>query len=332
VYVLILKKNGYEVYPIIVPDKYLKSINFFLIKGEHSLTLIDAGLNTEKCWSALQATLKENDLVLSDLTEIILTHHHSDHVGLVNRIVSQHPIPVYASNEAIPRLKRDKAYLKMRSKFFEKLYSEAGCGTIGAKKAVELHEAIEKNEALALQADIVAITNNRLLNFTVIETPGHAPDQLAFYDEKRKWLFAGDLLIEHISSNALIGPDLNGNPIPSLSQHNDSMESCLSLDAELVFPGHGILIDKPHQLIRKRLDRVEEKAERILQLISSGISNAGDLSQFMYKKIYFQQFSLVMSEIIGHLDYLENEDKIKKDMVHGIWQYSVNQPSLKTLN
>ena len=105
--------------PIIVPDRSrLKSINFFLYKTEQSLTLIDAGLNTEECWDALIATLKSNKCELRDINQIYLTHHHIDHVGLVNRIVSKHPIPVYTHVLSIPRLKRDPDFLEQRIEFF----------------------------------------------------------------------------------------------------------------------------------------------------------------------------------------------------------------------
>ncbi|MEH7245995.1 MBL fold metallo-hydrolase, partial [Neobacillus niacini] len=122
-----LKKNHMEVYPIIVPTtNKLKSINFFLVKQGDSLTLIDAGLNNDNCWNALQMTLKKYDYILSDITGILLTHNHIDHIGLVNRIVSTHSIPVYAHPYAKLVLKRDPHYMNMRVDFFKKLYQEMG--------------------------------------------------------------------------------------------------------------------------------------------------------------------------------------------------------------
>src|SRR4051794_3900079 len=104
-----------EVFPVIVPaSNELKSFNFFLVKHENSLTLIDAGLNTDNCWNSLQMTLKDNDYTLTDITGILLTHHHTDHIGLVNRLVSTHSIPVYAHPNAILILNRDSEYMKMR--------------------------------------------------------------------------------------------------------------------------------------------------------------------------------------------------------------------------
>ncbi|WP_238579158.1 MBL fold metallo-hydrolase [Neobacillus niacini] len=135
-----LKKNNIEVYPVNVPaSNKLKSFNFFLVKQENSLTLIDAGLNTDDCWNALQKTLKDRDYILTDISGIYLTHHHTDHIGLVNRIVSTHDIPVYVHPYAKLVLKRDTQYIKMRVEFFS-IMSEI----IGYLDYLELQGKINK--------------------------------------------------------------------------------------------------------------------------------------------------------------------------------------------
>lgn len=319
-----MKETCSEVFPIIIPDKSsLKSINFYLVKQDQSLTLIDAGVNTEACWAGLVETLNKNGFTVKDITEIILTHHHIDHIGLVNRITSETPIPVYAHPDAILRLKRDKTFLEMRVEFYEQLYKEMGTGETGDRHVAYLKTAIQKNKQNALQADIIAISEQQILNFNIIDIPGHSPDQIAFYDQRSKHLFAGDLLIEHISSNALVEPDYSGRRIPALSQHIDSMKKCLTLDVDLVFSGHGSVIKEPESLITKRLDRIETKAEQLVQLIESGSSTGSELAQSYYKNTYFEQFSLVMSEIIGHLDYLDSKGKLSKELIQGIWHYSI---------
>lgn len=320
-----LNKADCTVYPIIVPEaSSLKSINFYLINHGQSLTLIDAGWNNETCWESLFQTLEHNGFDLYDITEILLTHHHNDHMGLVNRIVSKHPIPVYASPLSIPRLLRNQAFLEMRVDFFGLLFQEMGCGEVGVRQIDYLTSALKKNKHQALQANIIEIQNNHLLNFTVLPIPGHSPDQLAFYDQGRNWLFAGDLLFDHISSNALVEPDMDGNRLPSLTQHINSLKKCEALDVDIVCSGHGTLIENPSKLIQKRLTSINEKSERLLNLIESGIETGSELAQTYYKKRYLPLFSLVMSEIIGHLDYLEDKSKIKKHRVNGIWRYSVS--------
>ncbi len=96
-------------------------------------------------------------------------------------------------------------------------------------------------------------------------------------------------------------------------EHKHSLEKILSIPIELVFPGHGTLINNPKELISKRLNGIERKAEKIRELIKSGISTGSELAQAYYGNKYKKQFSLVMSEIIGHLDYLEAQGKVKRN-------------------
>lgn len=321
-----IERDGRTVFPVIVSNSSsLKSVNFFLLKERGTLYLIDAGMNDEACWNALLHTLEVNDLSLGDLTGIILTHHHIDHIGLVDRIVSHHPIPVFVHKEAILRLKRDPAFLEKRAVFFETLYKEMGCGEAGERQARFVREAIEKNKDNALKASLTLIEDDVLtsLPLRVIETPGHAPDQLAFYDEKRGWLFGGDLLIGHISSNALVEPDSSGNRMLTLVQHRNSMKKCLDLNMNIVFSGHGTLIESGESLIQNRLSRIDKKAGKFVSFIESGSATAAEIALRYYKNVYYDQFSLVMSEVIGHLDYLENRGRVAKKKVDGVWQYTV---------
>lgn len=134
-------------------------------------------------------------------------------------------------------------------------------------------------------------------------------------------MFGGDFLISHISSNALVEPNLDGERIESLSQHARSYETCLSLELELVYSGHGQPITNPHDLIKRRLAGLDKKAEKFLALVSSGKRTGSEIAQAYYKETYDQQFALVMSEVIGHLDYLEKQGKVKKELVQGVWHY-----------
>lgn len=312
----------FEIYPIIVPTKgSLKSINFFLVEQDASLSLVDAGLNDESCWQGLQDVLKENGFTLSDLTEIILTHHHGDHAGLVNRITEQHPIPVYAHSKAIPRLKREPEFLNMRIEFYKELYQQMGCGELGSKQVAYLFNAANNNWEQKINSEITAIPAEHFLNFDVIEFPGHAPDQIGFLDRKGKRLISGDLLIEHISSNALVEPDETGQRMLTLVDHIHSFERCLALGVDVVYPGHGNLIEQPGPLIEKRLRRIEEKSAKILELIKSGKSTANDVAKSFYQDKYMKEFPLVMSEVVGHIDYLEYQGKIEKKPSNKVFHY-----------
>ncbi|WP_068672640.1 MBL fold metallo-hydrolase [Oceanobacillus sp. Castelsardo] len=315
-------KEVHKIIPIMIDaPANLKTVNFYIVKSEQSLSLVDAGFNNEQSFNALELTLRENGFSIGDLTEIILTHNHYDHVGLVNPITSEHPIPVYAHKDAIPRLKRDRYFLEMRVDFYVKLYEEMGCGDAGDKQIAFLKKSIERNSSQALESEITPI-GDKHFHFDILEVPGHAPDQVALYSPENKEMIAGDLIIEHISSNALVEPDFNGEKLPTLLQHKQSLEKVQKMDIERIYSGHGDIIQDPNSLIKKRIDGIELKAEKIRKAIENGATTGDEIARKFYKKSYHSQFSLVMSEIIGHLDYLEKRERVFKEMKNGVWHYS----------
>lgn len=321
-----MEKDGCRVYQVAVPTPYdVGDVNMYLVEEAGEITLIDAGVDTDDCWNALNEALSEQGFTIQDVSKILITHNHVDHIGLINRLTVRKEIPVYAHKDAIYRMKRDPEFLSMRIRFFDRLYQEMGCGSAGERQIEKLKEAVTLNKTMKIHADIIPFSNTgceRIGRFQVIEVPGHSPDHVAFWDGERGWLFAGDHLIKHISSNAFVEPDLEGNRRRTLVEYVASLEKCLTIEAEITFSGHGDVIDNHRELIRKRLARIEEKSNKVLNLIRSGTSTAYELAQIMYPSKYKTVFSPVMSEMIGLLDYLEAKDKIHKVQSHHIWCYS----------
>ncbi|GAK00853.1 MBL fold metallo-hydrolase [Geomicrobium sp. JCM 19055] len=301
-------------------ERALRSFNFYLVQHSNELILIDAGYDTEDCWNGLVEALQTHLLQLSDLTAIVLTHHHPDHVGLVNRIRKQIDVPLYVHPESVHRLTREPTFMEMRINFYKALYQQAGCGAFGEKQIDRLQRSKETNIGNRIEGELTLIDVSKpLFDFDLVETPGHAPDQIALqYDDI---LISGDLLIHHISSNALIEPDKHGNRLFTMQQHIDSLQTVQQLDVQTVYPGHGSVITNHQTLIQERLLGIQQKAEHLRELMLQKPMTANELAITMYQKRYETQFPLVMSEIIGHLDYMESKNMTVKTEKGGIFEF-----------
>lgn len=313
-----------EVCPIIVPSaaSSLGSFNCFLVNDGSTLTLIDAAIDTEESWQLLNFTLQENGWGLADIDRVLLTHHHADHVGLLPRILETNAVPVYAHRDAVPRLKMDTDFLAMRYDFFVELYTKMDCLQDAEKRLERMKKTIRQARELELNTDIIPVRQgDEIAGFSVIETPGHSPDSISFFDEQQRWLFSGDVLLKHSSTNALIDPDREGRLLPSVAQQRDTLARCFDLAAQTLFPGHQEIISDHRRVIQQKLAKMDRKAEKLLQLLDGQQRSASNLAKAYYGGLYENQFSLVMSEIIGYLHYLEAEGTVVKTLKDGIWLF-----------
>lgn len=63
--------------------------NCFLIKNGDKYVLIDTVYEHE--WDSFNSELEAAGVKVSDISHIILTHHHDDHVGLLNELTAKNP-------------------------------------------------------------------------------------------------------------------------------------------------------------------------------------------------------------------------------------------------
>lgn len=73
--------NEERVYRITVPTPFpVGDVHMYVIAGDR-LTLVDAGVKTEEAWQLFVKQLGEVGYAPEDIEQIVITHHHPDHVA-----------------------------------------------------------------------------------------------------------------------------------------------------------------------------------------------------------------------------------------------------------
>lgn len=308
-----IKNGNKSVYPVIYPiNNSLKSINCYLYKHNNTLTMIDAGINTEDFKHYFEQQLKQFDFKLSDIDQIVLTHHHSDHIGLVNWITEQYNIPVYAHSLSIPRLHLTDDYQLQKIAFFTELYKHFGCLELAATRMEKMKATYENSHLHRINCEITPLYDcNRIGDLQVLETPGHSLDSVALYDADTNWLFAGDLLLSHGTSNALIDHDSVGQLLPTVTQFLSSLKKCQALDINYVFSGHQSIFSDIEKVIENNISKIDYKFNRLIGKIEEGNSTITQLAFSIYGNRVQKEETLILSDIIGYISYAESLGKIK---------------------
>lgn len=318
------QENQPTIISVIIPtNSMLRTYNCYLIKGNKEVTLVDAAVDDDEAYNYFLETLQHNNLQVKDITQIVLTHNHSDHTGFVRRIREQTKVDVYAHPNAHLRLLRDEKFLTRRIDFFNQLYTEHGCGERGEAEVKRMTEALKKNENLRVEAPVLPIVEGDMINqFKVIEVPGHSIDQIALYNPMTGELIAGDHILEHAPSNALVEMAFDGEMIQSLYLYEQSLKRCEKLHLNTIYPGHGIIIEeKCNELFTKRINAIKRKSRRVKASIIEKEQTASELAENHYKKRYDTLFVLVMSEMIGHLERLVIKGELTKTDKGSLYVY-----------
>ncbi|MFK2824286.1 MBL fold metallo-hydrolase [Bacillus sp. B190/17] len=295
-----------DIIKITLPTPFpVGDVNVFLIKGER-LTLIDAGVKTASSFEALVTGLSEIGYTLDDIEQVVLTHHHPDHIGLLDFLpegtdVIGHP---YCAKW----LTKDPTFLQENLLFFRELFVQFGL----PKEAEPVLKKIQSPLKFSSENSALTIAVREgdrlpgLKDWRIFETPGHAQSHLVFLREKDGTLIGGDHILAAISSNPLIEPPfISGaeRPKPQL-QYNQSLKKMLELPIDIVYTGHGEEVKNVVPLIKSRLERQHERAMSVKEMLREKPLTAFEVCMRLFPTVYKKEMSLTLSETAGQLDYL----------------------------
>lgn len=323
----VIKKANKAIYPFIFDVNYgqMTSINCYLYDNGESLTLIDGGILRGPYVEFFEKQLAQYGFTYESIDQIILTHHHEDHVGVINTILARKKVPIYAHCLAIERLQFDEMYLSKKLKFFVQLYNEYGCFNEASDRLQKLKNTLEKSSVVKIQEEIIPLRGgDQVAGLTVFDVPGHSPDSILLLDTETKWTFSGDLVFRYGTSNALIDFDDNMTLLPTVFQQRESLKSFQQLDISLVLPGHNLLFEDYQDVAQFYIDRIEKKCNRLVDAVQNGYDTAFKLAVALYGEKATTQFSLVMSEVIGYLLYAESQNLITRHSKDGHYYFYAN--------
>ncbi|KIL44282.1 MBL fold metallo-hydrolase [Jeotgalibacillus soli] len=286
-------------------------VHIYLIKGER-LTLVDTGPKTEEAWRSLLDQLNELELTPTDIEQIVLTHHHPDHAGLIECFDQA---TVWGAKETNRWLTRESSFMQDHDQFYRSLFQQVG---LPSSYFILIDKMKVPLSMLGLRGlDGVLADQDGLpgeKGWTVIETPGHAQGHISLLRESDGILIGGDVLLDKVSSNPLVEPphaEGEARPLSQL-QYNASLERLLTLPITTVLPGHGPLVTDSHGLIQERLKKQHDRAMHVKELLAEKEMTAFDLCVLLFPAVYKEQLGLTLSETVAQLDYLLERKEIEE--------------------
>lgn len=221
-------------------------------------TLIDAPTVRPAFVAQVEAALEQAGD--GPLRQLLVTHAHPDHIDGAAAIAARWP--------------------------------EARC----ARKVVQTHDASGGVAWEALVGEpVIQAGDDRLW---VIETPGHAPDHLCFFDVAGSAMFAGDMVI---NGGSVMIPASHGGHMRSYLQ---SLRKVLELGPRRLYPSHGPEALQPASLLRGYLAHRLQRERQVLDALGEGLGDPDAIVARLYPAVMPALGSAARETVIAHLEKL----------------------------
>jgi glyoxylase-like metal-dependent hydrolase (beta-lactamase superfamily II) len=311
-------------------------VNCYLIDDD-PLTLVDVGPNSGASLMALEGALAEHDRKVEDLERIVITHQHSDHVGLVGVIADRSGAEVCALDVFAPVVEAFGTYADRNDALAQSLMLRHG---IPPDMVTVLAAVSRAFRGWGGSAPVThTLRDGGELGFAgrrfeVLHRPGHSPSDTILFDAASGELIAGDHLIKNISSNPLIAEPLGGRSGEpggerprALLMYMESLRATQAMPVEVVLPGHGEEFGDHAAVIEERFAMHDRRADKILGLIAERPRTAHDIAQAIWGNVAVTQAYLTLCEVLGHVDLLVERGEVVEAEDDGVVRWTKSRSS-----
>lgn len=251
-----------------------------------------------------------------------------DHFGLAAQIVAESGARVLSHARNRGWLTDFENEAHRRADFYLDAFAQNGAPRELADAATRGMAGVMRY-ATAIPADRFApIDDGDLITlggdaWRVVYAPGHASGLICLYEPRSRTLISSDHLLRDITSNPVLEPptrDESERP-RALVNYIASMQRTAQLDVRRALPAHGEPIDDVRALVAGRLAFHRARLDHIAQQLDCCVSTAYELCNTLFPNLKSVDVFLGLSEVIGHLDILESEGRVRREMRDGLAKY-----------
>ena len=304
----------------------MKTVNAWLFL-EPEPVLIDCGEKTDVAWTALNEALAIHGITIKDIKKVIVTHAHLDHMGLANQITKHSDATIYLNEYTVDWALDLEMMMERRGNAFSSVITENipeqfvkvafSQMKFNFKELSPYWEGIPKERIEIFPME--GTMNFGGADWDIVYVPGHCINQTCFHNAESGFLMSADMLLSLTPTPILDAAiDAPYEVVKSLKMHLESYKKLQNLNITKVFPGHYKAFENAQQIISEQIERIHFRKEHCFQLIKEGKQTFMELITAIYPN---RVSPLTFCMVVGFLDILLDEGRIKAEMKNGYLHY-----------
>lgn len=299
-------------------------INVYLVRLAEGWLLVDCGMDTPACQSALARALEGLDIAFTDIRILLLTHFHPDHMGLAQRVREHSGARLYlhgADEETLAHI----CDLDRYPPWHTGVLSSAGVPAPMIDAIVASMAEVQRSFH-PLVADVRLAGGERIEGahgcLEVVWTPGHSRGHVCLYSAAQRFLVSGDHILEHISPNIGWDPDRD-----ALGEYLASLETVARLDIDLLLPSHGAPFRGHREWVARTRRHHEERCGEITTALGAGRRSAHELVGALWtRELSPFHYRFAIFEVLAHLEYLRHRGRVEACEADGVIRWRRREP------
>lgn len=280
----------------------LRWVNSYILRGEEGVTIVDPGPRTDTTEAEWRTVWNRLGISPRDIVSIMVTHHHPDHYGLAGYMQAVTGADVYMSRRAYEETVRMWGEGSVMNEALCKLYREHGMPPewyeqLPAHLESFLPQVTPGPVVTPIGEGDTVIMGGR--SWVAIESAGHAPGHLSFYDPERHLMLCGDAVLPQISPNVSLLPGSDPQPLQSFM---GSLTRLGDYKVVRAFPGHRNPFSHFADRTRMLLSHHEERLSKIESLLADCKQSGYEVCASLFgTELGIHQLRFAMSETLAHL-------------------------------
>lgn len=292
----------------------LKNVNSYWFSGPDGWAVIDTGFHTplaEQVWLHAIAAM---GLRPADITQILITHHHPDHIGCagwLQQLTGAEVLMFEATGQVAQRTWYSGT--GRPAQVVRYLQQHGMPDEVGSSVRSHMEDTIRMANPRPTwrtyqEGETVTLGGRR---FEPIWTPGHSEDHCCLWDAEHRLFVAGDHILAQITPNISFWP---GGPTNPLADFLASLDKVAGLPAALTLTGHRhAIIDLQGRIAELQAHHAARLAE--MEALAGRGATAWEIAREMFAPRLTdannRRFALL--ETLAHLQYLHSRGRLQVD-------------------